>query len=168
MMSNAEFEEALSHVTDAKHLTYIEARVQGMKPNQAARMAGYTSKSRGSALEQMPVIAACITAHQQGVRKAISVTHDDITKMLMDALPMVESATEQVQVALALSKHMGFEHERTLRIKAEFEKNINITGTVDINTVHTLTEEQLLRLAGFDDGDEVPWIEGSAVEVGDG
>lgn len=157
----SEFDAALAKVSDAKELAYIEARVQGMRPDPAARMAGYASSSGGTKLEQRPHIKAVMDAHHNGIRAAISVTHDDITKMLMDALPMVENATEQVQVALALSKHMGFEHERVLRIKAEFEKNINITGHIDVNTVHTLTEEQLIRLAGIED---VPWIEGEVAQ----
>jgi hypothetical protein len=156
----SDFDDALANVSDARELAYIEARVQGMKPDPAARMAGYAGTSAGTKLEQRPRVRAAVQAHFSGVRAAISVTHDDITKMLMDALPMVENATEQVQVALALSKHMGFEHERVLRIKAEFEKNINITGHIDVNTVHLLTEEQLIRLAGIED---VPWIEMEAV-----
>jgi phage terminase small subunit len=161
------FERALAEITDFKQLDYVQARISGMKPVAAARAAGYTSDGYCYTLEKRPDILAVISAHRAEIRDKVKVTHDDITDMLLDALPMVESATEQVGVAMALNKHMGYEQERTLRIKAEVEKTLHITGTVDVNTMHTLSEEQLLEYAGISALD-APWLEGEFEEKADG
>jgi hypothetical protein len=150
---------ALSALRDDKHLMYVEARVSGMKPAPAARIAGYKQSTHGYVLEKHPDIIAVMEAHYGQLRERVKVTHDQITDMFLDALPMVASATEQVQVAQALSRHMGFEQERTLRIKAEVEKSIHITGDLNVNTMHQLDEQQLLKLAGITE-DDAPWIEG--------
>ena len=158
-------DEALADLKDPRELAYVNARVGGMKPMLAARAAGWTNdKGAGTRCERNPRIRAAMDAHYENVRAAIHVTHEEITQMLLDALPMVESATEQVGVAMALNKHMGYEQERTLRIKAEVAQSLVITGNVDVNTMHTLSEAQLLQLAGLQDGD-VPWIEGESEEV---
>lgn len=164
MDDESAFDRALSALTKVKEIDYVQARISGMKPEPAARMAGYASPSYGYTLDKRPAITAVLDAHKQELRDRVKVTHDDITDMLLDALPMVETATEQVGVAMALNKHMGYEQERTLRIKAEVEKSIHITGTIDVNTMHTLSEEQLLEYAGIDALD-APWIEG---EIADG
>jgi hypothetical protein len=161
------FERALSALSDPKQIDYAQARISGMKPPAAARIAGYVGVKYGYQVEQKPEIVAVLEAHRAEMREKVKVTHDDITDMLLDALPMVESATEQVGVAMALNKHMGYEQERTLRIKAEVEKTLHITGTIDVNTMHTLSEEQLLEYAGITALD-APWMEGEFEEKADG
>jgi hypothetical protein len=161
-----DLELALAELSNPKEISYVQARISGMKPIAAARMAGYTKEAYCYTLEKRVPIAAVMEAHRNELRDKVKVTHDDITDMLLDALPMVETATEQVGVAMALNKHMGYEQERTLRIKAEVEKSIHITGTVDINTMHTLSEEQLLEYAGIDALD-APWLEGDYEEKSD-
>jgi phage terminase small subunit len=160
-MTDKTFSELLNEIDDIKELEYVKARVSGLKPAPSARIAGLDHK-HAKRYEIRPHIRAAIDAHRDGIRDEIKITHDDVTKMLKDALPMVASATEQVQVAQAIAKHMGFDVERTIRIKAEVEKSVNISGHVDVNQVHSLSEEELIRLAGLE---EVPWIEGEAEDV---
>jgi phage terminase small subunit len=131
----------LLEALDSKQRLYVDARVHGSVPQQAARVAGYADPDAAAArLEKdSTVLMAVEVSLRMSVRKH-AVTKEDVIAGLMDALRISTTATEQIAAWREIGKIVGA-YEPTVI-------NINKIVTHKQEQLRQLPDTELAKLAG--------------------
>lgn len=128
-------------VLTPKEKIYVEARAAGSMPVAAARIAGYAEPdAKADELEKDPNMRVAI---ETGARLAMhkqEITRATVTEILLDALPLVTTATEQVAVGRELGKLHG--------VYAPSQHETKIDVNVRQEQLQRVSDEELMKMAG--------------------
>jgi hypothetical protein len=132
--------EILDELTP-KQRAYVEARLNGMSPPDAATAADIAGGYRNAwNYENHPKVKPIIQAANQYAVDRYNVTRDDVVSGLMDAVTAAGSSTELTQAWREIGKLLGHYESEKIEIHHSVE---NMT----LNKLETLSEKELLQLA---------------------
>lgn len=132
---NPAFEERLD--------AYIEHRVLGMTPRQAAKAAGYADAGHANRLEQHEKVVAALETHRAELKAKFSYTRDKAVQTLYDAIDMAKLMSDPATMIRAVNElnRMHGYHAPEVR-KIEFDDRAQKL----LDKLEQMDEEQLLQI----------------------
>ena len=128
---------------------FIDAYIETGNATKSAIMAGYslhTAKQQGSLQLTKVDVAAELAARQSVLAQRHAITIDDIVARLDEAGRTAPRMGDRIRANQLLGDHLG--------MFPRGEVNVNIDARQQVlASLAGMTDEQLLRLAGGDDGD---------------
>lgn len=155
-----------------KRRKYIELRLEGAEPAQAARLAGFTSSDASTRMERHAEVKKALDQQRDAIVEKGLVTKEENVARLIEAFEIAKSrkvARDMVGAIAELNKMMGFHAPQQVQGRLEHdhkhEHDIGEKTQKALENLSRVPNERLLECIGGEDGLTV--IEGEYEVVND-
>ena len=152
------YKRVMSGIVDFSVESYINARVSGMTPRGASKIAGYTSHRDYLKLEEDPYVMQRLREAQTNGSREAYYTRDKVLEVTEEAINVARisaDAGSMIRGVQEINKMQGYYAPETKHMTLDVEQNVRV------QQIQEMSEEELLERLGK----EQPYIDAEFQEL---